>query len=121
MSEERWYRDALIRRRYRDRQPHGWWLMREGPLAVHPDKGWVPTLEHARAEIDGHILRGGCLLRDGSGWRGVLAVGTTVDSLFDRGILRGFSGWCAVRHDQLHEPCSTKGCPCDCHGAVPRG
>lgn len=121
MSEERSYRGVLIRRRYRDGERHGWWLMPEGPLAHHPDKGWVPSLEHARAEIDEHIEGAGCLMREGSRWLGVLAERNTVDSMFDRGILRGFSAWCALRHDRPHDPCSRRGCPCDCHGSIPRG
>lgn len=118
MSEERSYRGVTIRRRLRQGQPHGWWLMPEGPLKIHPDKGWVPTLEQAHAEIDGHLASGACLLREHDRWKGALAASSAADSMFDRSIMRGFSGWCAARHDRLHEPCSTRGCPCDCHRSI---
>lgn len=112
--DERSYRGALIRRRFRGRQPHGWWLMPDGPLKTHPDKGWVLTLEQARAEVDQHLAGEECLLRDGDRWLGVLALTRAADSMLER-TFRGFSAWCAARHDRRHEPCSTKGCPCDCH------
>lgn len=115
MGDDRWYRGALVRRRYRNHEPHGWWMLPEGPLRHHPDKGWVLTLEQARAEIDHHLTDGQCLLRDGDRWVGVLAVSRSADSMTDRAVFRGFSAWCAARHDQSHEPCSTRGCPCDCH------
>lgn len=114
MSLPRTYRGATLNRRFRDKEPHGFWLMPDGPVADHPDRGWVRTLEEARAEVDRHIDGGGCLMREGGRWLGVLA-GSRVDSMYER-TLRGFSAWCAARADERHDPCSTRGCPCACHG-----
>ncbi len=73
MSDQRLYRGVTIRRRYRDRRPHGWWLLPEGPLGNHPDRGWVLTLEEAHAEVDGHVhATGHCLFREGALWLGVV-------------------------------------------------
>jgi hypothetical protein len=91
--------------------------MPEGPLEGHPDKGWVPTLEDARREIDQHVAGARCLMSDGDRWLGVLAESRKeADSMFAMTILRGFSPWCAGRRGHPHEPCSTRGCPCECHG-----
>jgi hypothetical protein len=115
VSEDRTYRGVTLRRRYRDRKPNGWWLLPEGHLEGHPDRGWVPTIEDARAEIDSHASGGPCLLRDGDRWLGVLASWRVGDSIFDLTILRGFSPWCAARHGLAHDPCSAEECPCECH------
>lgn len=118
MSEERYYRGAVLHRRYKTGEPHGWWLLPEGPLEEHPDKCWVPSLQVAKQEIDQHRQRGGrCLMEDNGRWLGVLPeTKQAVDSAFDRAMLQGFSAWCATRYHRPHEPCTTGTCPCDCHG-----
>ncbi len=109
------YRGVTIRVRHRKGQPHGWWILPEGPLEDHPDRGWVLTREQARAEVDSHIARMGCLMRRGGRWLGILADPETATSLFELTHVRGFSAWCAARQGRSHEPCSTRRCPCACH------
>lgn len=116
MSDDRFYGGVTIRRRYRDRQPHGWWLLPEGPLAEHPDRAWVRTTADARAEIDRHLAGEGCLMREGDRWLGVTAEERrAADSMFDLTMLRGYSAWCAARAAGPHEPCGTASCACPCH------
>jgi hypothetical protein len=113
---DRYYRGATIRPRRKGGNPHGWWLLPEGPLEEHPDKGWVRTIDEARREIDSHLTKGPCLMSEGRRWLGVLAEHRKIaDSMFTMTILSGFSPWCAGRRGKPHEPCSTRGCPCECH------
>lgn len=115
MASERTYRGATIRPRLRGVREHGWWLIPDGPLRVHPDKGWVRTLDEAHREIDRHVDGGGCLLREGDRWLGVLpAPRRTSEPMFDL-MLRGLSAWCAARQGEGHEPCGTIRCACSCH------
>ena len=120
MSEERSYRGATIRRRYRDRRPHGWWLLPEGPLEGHPDRAWVLTFDEAKAEVDGHLRDGTCQMRDRGRWLGVKPeVRQAADSVFERTMFGGFSAWCAVRAGTPNEACSSQTYRCECHRVLP--